>query len=146
MAIAGSPDHAGSPELTPAAPEARREPHPRPGVTDSHPHTVSPARTVARGALALLTAQPLTWASTLVLIVLLPRYLTDVEFGQAALGANLAALVGPICTLGLLDHLARSLSGRLKHELGEVSAALVITSATAGVLSLMLAACVIERP
>jgi O-antigen/teichoic acid export membrane protein len=75
-------------------------------------------------------------------VVLVPRYLGDVAYGQAYLGTNLGALIGPICTLGLLDYLTRSLSAQPKKALGEATQAWVVMTVSACLGALALAAVV----
>jgi O-antigen/teichoic acid export membrane protein len=85
--------------------------------------TASPVRSVAKGAFALLSTQPLTWAASTISIILAPRYLGDVAFGQAMLGATLVALAGPVVSLGLLEYLSRSLASRSKNAPHEATVA-----------------------
>lgn len=67
----------------------------------------SPTATVARGALALLSTQPLTWATTLATIVLLPRYLGDQGFGQLSMALSISLLVGMVALFGMPTYLRR---------------------------------------
>jgi O-antigen/teichoic acid export membrane protein len=140
MAIAGPPQHVDAAAGSIDAPaEGHQQIGTHDGAPEDHARATPPARAVARGALALLSAQPLTWASTLLLVVMLPRYLADTEIGQAALGTSLAALVGPVCTLGLLDYLTRNLASRPKRELHEATLAWVVMTCTAVVGAFLLA-------
>ena len=67
----------------------------------------SPSATVARGALALLSTQPLTWATSLAAAVLLPRYLGDQGFGQLSMALNISVLVGMVALFGVPTYLRR---------------------------------------
>src|SRR5436853_36709 len=61
------------------------------------PH--SPSARVARGALSLLTTQPLTWMTSLLTTVLVPQYLGAQGLGQYAVVVTVAGLAGTITTL-----------------------------------------------
>jgi O-antigen/teichoic acid export membrane protein len=67
---------------------------------------------VARGALALLSTQPLTWSTSLALAVFLPRYLGDTALGQYGVAWSLASLISSVASLGLGTLLMR----RVAHE------------------------------
>lgn len=99
--------------------------------------SASPVRSVAKGALALLCTQPLTWAASLISIIIAPRYLGDVALGQITLGLTLTALVGPVVGLGLLEYLSRSLASRSKDAPREAALAWVLMTITASLAALV---------
>ncbi|MCC6173972.1 MAG: oligosaccharide flippase family protein [Chloroflexi bacterium] len=68
---------------------------------------VSPAGRVARGALALLSTQPITWACSLLLTIYVPRYLSDAALGQFAMAGTVFGIVGTVLALGIPTALVR---------------------------------------
>ena len=69
-------------------------------------------RTVAKNASALLISQVTTWALTLILTIVLPRYLGSTSMGKLALANSIWAIGGVIVTFGmdtlLVKEIARS--------------------------------------
>src|SRR5438105_4315715 len=111
---------------------------PRDLLSEHRTHS-SPVRSVAKGALALLSTQPLTWATSLIVVTFLPRLLGDTALGQVTLAFTFPALIGPVVSLGLLEYLARSLASRSETAARDASLAWLIMSlvalAAAGVLA-----------
>src|SRR5688500_19686262 len=66
-----------------------------------------PYATIARGAAALLSTQPLTWAATFLTTVFVPRYLGAEGFGQYSVALTLAGIVGMAAAAGVPDYLRR---------------------------------------
>src|SRR5579884_1294951 len=98
----------------------------------------SPAMSIARGALALLSTQPLTWAATLATTIFLPRYLGDTGLGTYALAISVATLVAMVCSLGVPDYLARWLAAE-PAAVREGGGALVLLTGVAILVGLPLA-------
>ena len=72
--------------------------------------TISPAARVMRGATALLSTQPLTWAATLLTIVFMPRYLDSAALGQWSLVVTVATLAGAVLQAGVPMVLVRDMA------------------------------------
>lgn len=83
-------DSARATEAPPAAP-ARR----------------SPSASLFRGATALLSTQPLTWAARLLTLIVVPRYLGDAVMGQFASVTTISVWVGLVGSLGIPELLRR---------------------------------------
>jgi O-antigen/teichoic acid export membrane protein len=88
---------------------------------DAHPPPLAqssrPAVSMARGALSLLSTQPLTWTASLLGAVLVPRYLGDQGLGQYTIAITLANLGGLIASLGVPNYLRRQIA----RQPGEVT-------------------------
>jgi O-antigen/teichoic acid export membrane protein len=104
----------------------------------AHGPESSPVRSVAKGALALLSTQPLTWATSILAIVFVPRYLGDVALGQWTIGMTLSVLAGPVVSLGLLEYLSRGLASRSKDAAREARLAWVLMTVAACVAAAFL--------
>ncbi|MBV9171194.1 MAG: oligosaccharide flippase family protein [Chloroflexi bacterium] len=107
------------------------------GTADSA-RVTSPMQAVARGAFALLTTQPLTWATSLIGVALLPRYLGDVALGQVSLAFTLANIAAPVVSLGLLEYLSRSLASRSPNTERDASVAWLIMTVAAALAAVLL--------
>lgn len=84
---------------------------PSPSVTGGAAETrPTPAASIVRGALALLSTQPLTWAAGFLLTLFLPRYLGDTGLGVYALAVSIAGIAGLCCSLGVPDYLTRRIA------------------------------------
>jgi len=70
-------------------------------------HTPAPATRVVRGALIILSTQPLTWAARLALTILIPSLLGDRGLGQYAVALTISALAGTIVSAGIPTYLVR---------------------------------------
>jgi O-antigen/teichoic acid export membrane protein len=62
---------------------------------------------VIRGAFALLSTQPLTWAVSLATVALVPRYLGDDGLGRFAVASTVGVLVGTLGSVGVQSLLTR---------------------------------------
>ena len=91
----------------------------------------SPSATVFRGAFALLSTQPLTWAVTLLITVLVPKYLGANGLGQSAFLVTLAGLAGSVVSLGLPLYLVRRIAVAPERARVEGGAALVLCTGVA---------------
>ena len=99
----------------------------------------SPIRSVATGALAMLSLQPLTWAASMLAVIFVPRYLGDVALGQFTLGQTLSALAGPVVSLGLLEYLSRSLASQSQSARREATQAWILMTVAATLVGALLA-------
>jgi O-antigen/teichoic acid export membrane protein len=70
----------------------------------------TPSVAVARGALALLSTQPLTWTASLLAAILVPRYLGAQALGEYATAVAAAGLLGSIVTAGVPNALVRQVA------------------------------------
>jgi O-antigen/teichoic acid export membrane protein len=86
----------------------------------------SPLVSVLRGAASLLSAQPITWAASLLTTVFVPRYLNAHDLGQFAVVATIAGLAGSILALGMTTSLARRVAARPEHVSADATGALAL--------------------
>jgi O-antigen/teichoic acid export membrane protein len=110
-----------------------------PGVTHAPAKHLSVGESVVRGALALLSTQPLTWGASLLSTALLPSLLGADAFGHLTLALTITTLVGTASGLGLPDYLVRRVAQHpdtVEHDLG---IALLLQTATAVVGALLVA-------
>lgn len=97
-----------------------------------------PMAIVTRGALALLSTQPITWAATLLTTLLLPRFLGDQGLGQYSVAFNLAGILGTLLSLGIPNYLVRNIASAPATAVEEGPAALVIVLSASLLGSLVL--------
>jgi len=98
---------------------------------------------VIRGAFALLSTQPLTWACSLATLVLLPRYLGDDGLGRFAVAMAIGALVGTLASVGLPNFLTRRIATEATSAASYAwGSAVIVTvcSALVGVIALLVIA------
>src|SRR5947209_7875798 len=82
-------------------------------VSSTRPHAHSPtsrpsnATSIGRGAMALLSTQPLTWAASLLTAGLVPHFLGDASLGDLTLAVAIAGLLGLLVSAGIPGSLAR---------------------------------------
>jgi O-antigen/teichoic acid export membrane protein len=95
----------------------------------------SPSARIVRGALALLSTQPLTWSTSLLLAVVVPARLGDFALGQSAVGGAVAGLAGTIAGGGIADYLVR----RVASERGKAGA-LAVNAALLSIIAAGVAA------
>ncbi len=97
---------------------------------------------VARGALALLSTQPLTWAASLLTTIVVPRLLGADALGEFTIAFTISNLASTATSLGVSEYLVRRTAqspGTLRQDAGV--ALLVQTVPTVlGVLLIMAAA------
>jgi O-antigen/teichoic acid export membrane protein len=105
----------------------------------------SPGASVARGAMLLLGTQPITWATSLALVVFLPRFLGAEALGEAAVLVTITNLAGAVASLGIPDFLVRRVAtrpGRAVADTGVAFALLLawscVVAAVMGVATLIL--------
>jgi O-antigen/teichoic acid export membrane protein len=83
---------------------------------------------IARGALALLSTQPLTWAASLITAILLPHFLGARALGEYTTALTIASLVGILASLGVPTYLVRSVATLPARAAANVGASIVLTS------------------
>lgn len=86
---------------------------------------LSPSASVLQGALALLSAQPLTWVASVLTAVLVPRFLGDEALGQYAVALGMTSLAATIVLLGVPDLLVRRVANRPARAATDGGGALV---------------------
>src|SRR4051794_3368337 len=86
----------------------------------------APTLTVARGALALLSTQPLTWGSSMLLAAFVPRLLGDEALGYFSVLMTLSSLVGTVASLGIPDYLVRLVATRPERAMVHAGSALAL--------------------
>src|SRR5437660_9685004 len=90
------------PSVTPT--EGDEAADPRAGSASGH---VSVGESVTRGALALLSTQPLTWGASLLTTILGPRLLGAEALGQFTIVFTIATLAATGTSLGVSEFLVR---------------------------------------
>ena len=102
----------------------------------------SPTSTVVRGALALLTAQPLTWGASLLVAVFVPQLLGPDGFGQLAVAQTFAFLAATVASLGVPYYLPRRVATEPEHAdliaSGAMIMLLAVAASVAGSLAIIL--------
>jgi O-antigen/teichoic acid export membrane protein len=86
----------------------------------------SPMLTIVRGALALLSAQPMTWAAGLLTTMFVPRYLDARAVGEFTIAVTVAGLVGTFVSVGLITSLVRRVAAAPEQSAAHGTAGLVI--------------------
>ena len=81
---------------------------------------------VLRGALAMLSTQPFTWAASLLTTIFIPRYLGDADLGEVALAQSVALLAGAFLSLGVPTALVRGVAARPERSAADGTSALVL--------------------
>jgi O-antigen/teichoic acid export membrane protein len=109
------------------------EPH----ATSSATHS-SAFGSVARGAVALLLTQPVTWAASLLSLAVVPHVLGPTVFGEVALVGAVSTLATACVCMGIPDFLQRQVASHPEsiHEDGWSALTLAVFSAM--VLSIVL--------
>jgi len=93
-----------------------------------------------RGAVALFTAQPLTWAASLLTAILVPRYLGDQALGQYIVAVTIANLAGLVASLGVPNYLRRHIATQPTRAAVDSAAAFVVLVTLALLIASALAA------
>src|SRR5919201_7038660 len=134
MECAGESSATASPSLVMAvvpavAPQATQAPQ------------TSPTIVIARGAMALLSAQPLTWATSLLSAALVPRFLGDQVLGEYSLAMTIVGLLGLLVLLGMPTSLSRRVAANPERAAidGPAAALLLVVVAvvSGGLLAVM---------
>lgn len=128
--------------VTPPAPSQPPDEPATPVNADAGPPTSGSASThrVMRGALALFTIQPLTWASSFLIIIYAPQYLGSVALGQWAMLTALGGIATTILGLGVPTVLVRRVAANTADagRLAVTSIVLISACSLAGGLALSL--------
>jgi O-antigen/teichoic acid export membrane protein len=132
-----------------ARPTSEPSPQPRPTPPPSTRH-LPVGESVARGALALLSTQPLTWGASLLTTIAAPRLLGADELGQFTIATTIAALAATATSLGISEYLVRRFAQHpdtIRQDAGiallvqtvatVVGAVAIAVLGTAGVVSLV---------
>jgi O-antigen/teichoic acid export membrane protein len=94
--------------------------------TAGHVRHRAPTVSVALGAMALLSAQPVSWAASLIQMALLPRYLGEHGLGEYAVALTLANMAWAGLSLGLPRSLPRRIAKQPSRAALEGAAGLVL--------------------
>jgi O-antigen/teichoic acid export membrane protein len=107
----------------------------------THRKQHSVGESVTRGALALLSTQPLTWSATLLTTVMLPRLLGADALGQVTIATTIATLGASASSLGISEFLVRRVAqhpSKLRHD-ASVALLVQLITAIVGVVLIVLA-------
>ncbi len=102
---------------------------------------------VTRGVFAFLSTQPFTWASSLAIAVLVPRYLGAAALGTYGVSWNIAQFVGDLTSFGLKNLLTRRVATEPSQASRYATAAVAIAMTGALTVSVLIvcALLVIDR-
>lgn len=100
---------------------------------------ISVGESVTRGALALLSTQPLTWGVSLLAIIAVPQLLGAEALGQYTIAVSIATLGFTGFNLGLPDYLVRHFAQRPASYRRDVSVALALQTLTTAIGAVLLA-------
>jgi O-antigen/teichoic acid export membrane protein len=123
--------------------------------TPAAPQQASIGDSVIRGALAMLSTQPITWAASLLAAAFVPRLLGAQSLGQLSFAMSVAAIVGTAFGFGIPDYLTRRIAQRSagEHRLNDTILGFYVhtASSTVGVVlvgigSLFVPASVVDVP
>jgi O-antigen/teichoic acid export membrane protein len=81
---------------------------------------------VIRGALILLSTQPLTWAASLLLVIFVPRLLDSRQLGEYQMAVSLEGVLIALLSLGVPSVLTRRLASHPESAKRDISAALTL--------------------
>jgi O-antigen/teichoic acid export membrane protein len=116
--------------------EAPAEPS-APGARHS---VLTPGASVLRGAAFLFSTQPITWAATLLTVMLLPRYLTAAALGEITIALTLTMMAGTVTALGIPDYLVRHVATRPDEARRETGAAVLLLAVVSTLVGAVLVA------
>jgi O-antigen/teichoic acid export membrane protein len=88
-------------------------------------------KSVIRGALALLSTQPLTWGASLLLAIVVPRLLGADLLGQYAIVVTISGLAATVAVLGISEYLVRRFAQQPQTRQQDLGVALVVQTASA---------------
>jgi O-antigen/teichoic acid export membrane protein len=102
------------------------------------PNAGSVGSSIARGALAILRTQPLTWGASLLTIALVPSLLGAEAFGQYTVAITIVSIASTAVGLGIPDYLVRRVAQQPEAVERDMGTVLLVTMTTAlvGVLVL----------
>lgn len=92
---------------------------------------------VIRGAFALISTQPITWACSLAALVLVPRYLGDDGFGRYAVASAIGVLVGTLASVGLPNFLTRRIATDPAHAANYAWGSVLVVTICSSVIGLV---------
>ncbi len=92
-----------------------------------------------RGALALLSTQPLTWGASLLMATVVPRLLGSDLLGQYAIVITIGGLASTLAVLGISDYLVRRFAQHPERLRQDAGIALTIQALSAIVVTLIIA-------
>jgi len=79
---------------------------------------------VMRGALLLLSTQPITWACSLLMTIFIPRLLDSRSFGEYTVAVTLSGLLGAVVSLGVPTVLTRHIASHPESAKTDATTAL----------------------
>jgi O-antigen/teichoic acid export membrane protein len=104
-----------------------------------HQHgRLAPSASIMRGALALLSTQPLTWSASLLTTIAVPHFLGASGLGEFALAWTVATLGSTVATLGMPGYVIRRVALAPADLAEELGAAFALVVATAFALAVLL--------
>lgn len=86
----------------------------------------STTQRVIRGALILLTTQPITWASSLLLVIFVPRLLDSRSLGEYAMAVSLEGVLLGFLSLGIPSVLTRRLASNPETAKADMTTAFTL--------------------
>ncbi len=84
------------------------------------------ASSIAKNTTAMMGSQLITWASSFVLMIFLPRYLGAEDFGRLYFAASITGLMGSVMSLGIGDYLVKEVARDRSKASSFLSNALVL--------------------
>lgn len=96
------------------------------GAMSSSHVASSTTRRVIRGALILLSTQPVTWAASLLLVIFVPRLLDSRELGEYQMAVSLEGVLIALLSLGIPSVLTRRLASHPETAKRDISTALTL--------------------
>ena len=94
-------------------------------------------QSVVRGALALLSTQPLTWGASLLLATVVPRLLGSDLLGQYAIVITISGMASTLAVLGISDYLVRRFAQHPENLRHDAGMALAIQTFSAVIVTLV---------
>jgi O-antigen/teichoic acid export membrane protein len=97
----------------------------------AEPADRGPSSSIVRNTVALALSRPFTWISAIGLVILLPRYLGDVNLGKINFAFAFADWCGLVVSLGITSYLTKEVARRGPEARALVLNALVLRAAIA---------------
>src|SRR5438105_222759 len=94
------------------------------------------AASIGRGALALLSTQPLTWTASLLTAALVPHFLGDSKLGDYTLAVTITGLTGILVSAGIPGSLARHVATHPERGHSDGVAALTLVVGLAAIAAI----------
>lgn len=105
-------------------------------------HSTSASASLLRGALALVSTQPITWAASLLVAIFVPQFLGDSVLGAMTVALAIAGMAGTIVSLGLPDYLVRRVATQPAMAAADAGGTLVLMLGASSLAALGLVAAV----